>query len=69
MVRLKENAFVFLVSSAFANWPQNGITGLNAGEIGSVVCDGGGVGGGIGDCGGERCMRSDVASCISDRMR
>ena len=53
MVRLKENAFVFLLSSAFANWPKNGITRLNAGEIGSVVCDGGGVSGGIGDCGGE----------------
>ena len=29
------------------------VAGLNAGEIGSVVCDGGGAGGGIGDCGGE----------------
>ena len=61
MVRLKEKAFVFLVSSAFANWPKNGITGLKAGEIGSVVCDGGGFGGGIGDC--------DVASCLFDRSR
>ena len=29
------------------------VAGLNGGEIGSVVCDGGGAGGGIGDCGGE----------------
>ena len=29
------------------------VSGLNAGEIGSAVGDGGGASGGIGDCGGE----------------
>ena len=29
------------------------VAGLNAGEIGSVVGDGGDAGGGIGDCRGE----------------